>query len=155
MNTVNMNQPQGHNILFRSLIWKSPQGPSKSLSLLISDVLCRQGGNLWYFMHSQFRWSSSLLSLSVALKWQHHYCLVEHSGDMALRSPLPDEIEAIRKDQGSGGHDCTPFLSLWVSAFMCDGFPLCIHMLWCEKCRAHNRKSKKNITQCCVWLTSD
>lgn len=55
----------------------------KPLSLLITDVLCRQGGNLWYFMHSQFRWSSSPLSLSVVLKWQHHYCLFEHSGDMA------------------------------------------------------------------------
>lgn len=56
----------------------------KPLSLLITDVLCRQGGNLWYFMHSQFRWSSSPLSVSVALKWQHHYCLSEHSGDTAL-----------------------------------------------------------------------
>ncbi len=56
----------------------------KPLSLLITDVLCRQGGNLWYFMHSQFRWSSPPLSLSVVLKWQHHCCFFEHSGDMAF-----------------------------------------------------------------------
>lgn len=59
----------------------------KPLSLLITAALCRQGGHLWNFMHSHFWWSSSPLSLSVVLKWQHHYCLCEHSSDKASFPP--------------------------------------------------------------------
>lgn len=87
----------------RSLIRERPRGPSekrkkkKVLSPLISAVAHRRRGNLWYFMHSQFRWSSSPPRPSVAQRWQHHYCLSEHSGDMALVCPWPDEMGAIRE----------------------------------------------------------
>ncbi len=102
----------------------------KPLSLLITDVLCRQRGNLWDFMHSQFRWSSSPLSLSVALKWQHHYCLFEHSGDMAL-FPLAWWNRSYEKEPAAAAAMIA--LSLGLGTVMCDDFPLCIHVLWSEK----------------------
>ena len=126
----------------------------KPLSLLITDVLCSEGGNLWDFMHSQFRWSSSPLSLSVALKWQHHYCLFEHSGDMAS-FPLAWWNRSYKK----GAAAAAVIARLGLGTVTSDGFPLCAHVLWSDKApprrNSVDRKSNKNILRCCVWLTRD
>lgn len=99
----NMNRPPGRGILFQILDMREAarsrgkKKKKKVLSPLISAVPHRRRGNSWYFMHSQFRWSSSPPRPSVAQRWQHHYCLPEHSGDVALVCPWPDEMGAIRK----------------------------------------------------------
>lgn len=99
----------------------------KPLSLLITDVLHRQGGNLWDFMHSQFRWSSSPLSLSVVLKWQHHYCLFEHGSDMAS-FPLAWWNRSYKE-----GPAVTPVIALSLLLVTPDAFPLCTHVLSSKK----------------------
>lgn len=112
----------GPQHFIQSLDMKEPaRFLKKPLSLLITGVLCRQGGNLWDFMHSHFWWSSSPLSLSVVLKWQHHYCLFEHSGDMAS-FPLAWWNGSYKKELAAAAMIALAF-SVGLGVVISDGFP--------------------------------